>query len=244
MRPPRYLELISADGLLLRAAAARDLTAAVPACPAWRAADLVRHVAAVYLHKVEAMRSGVRPDPWPPAGLDERDPLELFDEALSAVLAELTSRGTTAPSWTFWPDDQTSGFWFRRMAHETAVHRVDAEQATGLAAPVDAELALDGVDEMLRVMLGGPWWTDDTTREAAGTTLLVRAGDRAWTVRIDRNAVTVTDTPDPAGARSDVTVEGEPSDVDLWLWGRVPDDAVSITGDVGAVRALLSEQAG
>lgn len=45
-------------------------------------------------------------------------------------------------------------FWIRRMAHETAVHRVDAAQAVGERWRVDPELAADGVAEALELWLG------------------------------------------------------------------------------------------
>lgn len=35
------------------------------------------------------------------------------------------------------------------------MHRVDAELLTGMAAPIDAALAVDGVDEALGLMFGG-----------------------------------------------------------------------------------------
>jgi hypothetical protein len=35
------------------------------------------------------------------------------------------------------------------MAHETVVHRVDAEQATGAVGPLDPALVLDGISESL-----------------------------------------------------------------------------------------------
>src|SRR5262249_9741619 len=40
-------------------------------------------------------------------------------------------------------------FWHRRAAQETAVHRFDAQFAAGDAKPIDADLALDGIDEHL-----------------------------------------------------------------------------------------------
>src|SRR5262249_56595265 len=40
-------------------------------------------------------------------------------------------------------------FWHRRAAQETAVHRFDAQFAAGDAKPIDAELALGGIDEHL-----------------------------------------------------------------------------------------------
>ena len=50
---------------------------------------------------------------------------------------------------------QTSGFWARRMAVETAVHRYDAQLAAGDPQPVERMLAADGVDEYLDVL---PFW--------------------------------------------------------------------------------------
>ena len=45
--------------------------------------------------------------------------------------------------------DQTVGFWYRRMALETVVHRVDVETGFGVPRAVNAELAVDGIDEVV-----------------------------------------------------------------------------------------------
>jgi hypothetical protein len=46
--------------------------------------------------------------------------------------------------------DQTVGFWIRRMAQETVVHRVDAELAAEVApGAIPDDIALDGIDEFL-----------------------------------------------------------------------------------------------
>src|SRR4029453_10276847 len=71
----------------------------------------------------------------------------------------LEALGSTDPAtllWTFHPPDQTAGFWRRRMAQETVVHRVDAESAHGRPRPVPAALAADGVDEGLAGVLAPP----------------------------------------------------------------------------------------
>ena len=39
----------------------------------------------------------------------------------------------TDPSPTWWPDDQTVGFWARRMAHETAISDVEVEYGAVMA---------------------------------------------------------------------------------------------------------------
>ena len=51
------------------------------------------------------------------------------------------------------------------MALEVAVHRYDAELAHDEVTPIPDDLALDGVDEVLRVMLAGPWWASRVVTE-------------------------------------------------------------------------------
>ena len=226
----RFLATLDSDAAALRAAAARDLAAAVPTCPGWTVRDAVEHVAEVYEHKVAAIEAGgPRPHPWPPPEQPGRDPLERFDTAFARLRQALHDTDPAAPSWTWWPPDQTAGFWVRRMAQETAVHRVDVESASGPPAPVDADLAVDGVDEVLLLMLAGDWTTD--AQPALTGRVAVSAGGRTWHVAMTADEVTVADT-----GEAEATVSGEPSAVLLWLWGRAPDGAVAISGDAGAAR--------
>ena len=233
LAPKRYLELLESDAPRLADVAARGLDADVPSCPDWRVEDLVRHTAVVYLHKVECMRRNAAPDPWAPPDLESREALPLFDEALQTLLAELKQRGPDAPSATWWPADQTSGFWYRRMAQETAIHRVDAELAHDDVTPVDRELAIDGVDEALVMMLGGPWYEPDETPERWSAR--VRTGDHSWLASLDHGVVTVIAEP---GDNADVEVSGEPNDLLLWLWGRGPIDPLQVSGDAQVASEL------
>ena len=76
MDSARLLESLAADFARLRAVATTtDLTIAVPSCPGWVLADLVGHVGTVYLHKVECLRHGSHPEPWPPPGLADEEPV-------------------------------------------------------------------------------------------------------------------------------------------------------------------------
>jgi uncharacterized protein (TIGR03083 family) len=199
----------------------------VPSCPGWTVETVLRHVATVYLHKVEILRLGELPDPWPP-NLDDRDALELYDEASVAVVTALEAAGTELATWTFSPEDKTSAFWYRRMALETAVHRVDAELAHKVVTPVDGELALDGIDEVLTLMLGGPWWEEGDTEYPVDATIRITSEGRSWTVRLDATSATVT-----AGADGDVDAEvfGDAPEIFLWLWGRGELDLAQSAGD-------------
>jgi uncharacterized protein (TIGR03083 family) len=222
----RYLSVLDADSHLLAEAATRDLAAAVPNCPGWTIRKAVEHVAEVYEHKIAAIeRCGERPEPWPPSWPTDRDPLAWFADARQRLLDTLVRTDASAPSWTWWPADQTAGFWLRRMAQETAVHRFDVEGATGAPTPIDAALALDGIDEVLLVMLAGDWSTEPQP-DLTGTVEVASDG-RTWHVAMAPTEVTVT----LGGGEPGATVTGEPSALLLWLWGREPDSGIQIGGD-------------
>ncbi len=229
----RYLRLLDVDGKLLSRAAADDLTADVPACPGWTVGDVVRHTAEVYEHKIVCIQlGGARPDPWPPQWPVDRDPVTWFVEAHGRLLDTLASTDPAASSWTWWPPDQTAGFWVRRMAQETAVHRADVQSACGAVTSIDAELAVDGIDEVLVMMLGGDR-SDDSQPGSSGTAV-VAADDQAWQVVMSPDQIAVGDVTGDA----EVRVTGEPSNLLLWLWGRAPESAVRVAGDPAVARRL------
>ncbi len=197
--------------------------------------DLVTHVAEVYEHKIACTALGKSPDPWPPEWPADRDPIDWFGDAHGRLLEMFERSNPTTPSATWWPPDQTVGFWARRMAHETAVHRTDAELAIGMLTPVNAELAVDGVDEILVIMLAGDW-SDDPDDAATGQRVAISTGGRNWRVTLERESVSI----DEGAGAGDATLEGDPSDVLLWLWGRSPDERVMRSGDEDALGLLRS----
>ena len=230
------LQQLAEEGGRLQAAAARDLTAPVPSCPGWSVLDVVQHTAEVYEHKLACIAlGGDKPDPWPPVW-PEQDALAWFADAHRRVLEVLRTTDPAAPSWTWWPADQTAGFWRRRMAQETAMHRADVELAFGTPTPIDPELAVDGIDELLELMLAGDW-TGDEAPDLTGVVAVATTG-RAWTITMTADQVSLEESGDPVA-----TVSGEASPLLLWLYGRAADDVVDLTGDpAGAVilRARLA----
>lgn len=249
----RYLESIRADTDRLLAVAETTLDAPVPTCPGWDVIDLVRHVAMVYLHKVECMRSAAPPSPWPPPELEDREPLGLLAGARDTLLAELAARDPYEERFTWWAPDQTNRFWYRRMALEVAVHRVDAElarvdrpglgESVGIGVQVIADdIALDGIDELLRIFLGGPWWDGEFhTAHPIDAAVRFSADGRSWTVTASATAVVVAAEAD---SEVDAEIAGTPHDLYLWLWGRGPVEALSVSGDDGLpdeIRARLLE---
>jgi hypothetical protein len=125
------------------------------------------------------------------------------------------------------------------------VHRYDVELAHDAVTPVPDDIALDGIDEVLRVMLAGPWWSERVvTRHPVDAEVAVASGGRRWVCSAQARSVTVTeDDAAPVAA----SVAGDPMAVFLWLWGRVGDDEVVSDGDqrlVAEFRARLVECTG
>lgn len=242
MRLPHdtYVDLIRSDAGLLATAADRGLEADVPSCPGWTVRDVVEHVAEVYLHKVACMREKAFPQPWPPER-DETPTPAHFAAARDMVLAELAGRDPDEFAATWWWDERTVGFWGRRMAHETAIHRVDAELAHGDPAPIDEQLALDGVDEVLRRFLAGDW-SDEPFAGPPGTVVRVHSGDESWRIVMEPSAIVAqVDRWPNEPAHADIT--GDPVPLYLWLWRRGSGDSLTVDGDPGAAE-LLHERLG
>lgn len=241
METSRYLACLKHDAARLREVASGSLGLPVPSCPDWTVTDLLAHVTEVYQHKTECIRQGKRPEPWPPPPTDE-DPIERFDGALADLLDEFDHHDPADQAYTWFDPDQSVGFWIRRMALETVIHRVDAELAISDVTAIPTDLALDGIDEVLGIFLG--WASiEEARRDEAwpvlervdGTIVVVRTDDSAWSVRPTPQGVQVSSGAGPEPA---ATVSGDPVDVLLWLWRRAGDEKLTVQGDSGAVSLL------
>jgi uncharacterized protein (TIGR03083 family) len=232
-------QCLAADYARMREVAARDLTASVPSCPDWDVAELVRHTGAVYLHKAQAMRSGMPGEgEWPPPGINDEPPLALLDRGYAELVHEFDTRAPGDHAGTWYTPDQTVGFWIRRMAQETVIHRVDSELALSEAiAPIADDLATDGVDEVLEIFLSyiTTQWASEIPdlADCDGRAVRVETGTRGWTLHLTPGGVNVD-----AATGHDASVSGEPDAVLLWLWRRAGDGAVSFGGDRALVKKL------
>ena len=266
MEASRYVTCLRHDAARLREAADGHLDLPVPTCPGWTVADLVRHVSRAYQHKVKCIQLGEFPKPWPPEPSGE-DPIAEFDRSLAELLAEFDSHDPADFARTWYTPDQTVGFWIRRMALETVIHRVDAELAYRGVTAVPVDLALDGVDEVLTIMLGwvvaedvrehGPEIVPGGLADADSRPLEIRAGERTWSVVITPSGAEVSTEPSTGTASSGTamgdasaadgaargadgaaaTVTGDPVDLLLWLWRRGDDSRLTVDGD----RALVDQ---
>lgn len=133
--------------------------------------------------------------------------------AVAAPDAEIkTWAGLKPPAWLR-----------RRMTHELAVHRWDAQAAAGDPQPVATDVAEDGIDELLGEFLPAADVTD------VGGTIHLHAtdGDGEWFIDPTGDALAW----ERSHTKADVAVRGTTSDLLLVLWGRVGTDAVEVLGD-------------
>jgi uncharacterized protein (TIGR03083 family) len=132
---------------------APDIDADVPTCPGWTLAGLARHTGTIHRWATEivatrATRRIAAPEaasPWESAG----GYAEWIGGGAVPLLDTLRAAGPLTAVWS-WGPGRTSGWWARRVLHETTVHRADAELATGVTDPdIDPAVAADGIDEFL-----------------------------------------------------------------------------------------------
>lgn len=228
-----YLDHLQRDAAALAAVAGTAPGAAVVHCPGWDVSRLTTHVGRIYGSMAAQLRSGsLEPAMGDPAPLPaEGDLVPWFNECLAEVVDALGDTDPATPLWT-WTSRQDAGFYHRRIAHETAVHRWDAERATGAPAPIDAELALDGVDEVIEVGLQQRRSGDPIPHPDGSLHLHRTDGEGEWlVVPVDGRLVVTKEH-----AKGDVAVRGSASELLLYLWGR-DEGAVETFGDPALVAA-------
>ena len=241
MEIDQHIAALESDGGLLADAAGRaGLAAPVPSCPGWRVADLLRHIR--YIHQWAAahvcetpaqviagpleaeLLAGGPPD----AGL-----LDAYRAGHQTLTEALGSADPALACATFLPAPSPLAFWTRRQAHETAIHRADAElAAAGPVTPFEPGFAADGIDELVtgfapRKKQAGHATTRTLQLHATDT------GDR-WHVIIGPDGTQGHRRPGQGGT----VLTGPASELYLLLWNRRDADtpAVTIAGDPAGLR--------
>lgn len=204
-----------------------DLAAETPTCPGWSLGDLAEHIGTYCGLAAGWIRGGRRPRAV--AKRDGQDLLDWYGRRWRDLYAALADGHPTRPTATWSPYETTLGFWRRRTVHEFAMHAIDA----GVAWNVDDRVALDGIDEVLRLFLCRRAGRDPGR---IGQLVRVTSGGRSWTVGLNAGVLEVHSLPEPA--EPDATLTGAPADLYRWLWNRVGDEAVTFGGDGAAIEVL------
>ncbi|SNX95561.1 TIGR03083 family protein [Geodermatophilus sabuli] len=220
---------------------AAHLDTPVPWVPAWTVRDLVGHLGAVHRWATAIVQAGTTEPPPPPPRPPDDGLLDWYAAGLTDLVHALRGTPGDSPCWHMSPAaPKAAASWARRQAHELAVHRMDLEVAAGVpVTAVEAELAEDGVDEVLRVVV--PRWAHTEPLRTATASVAVRSTDtgRAWLVRLTDGAVEVRDgdaATGATGAPADARLEAPAGALLRRLWGRPAE--VAVTGDPAAESLL------
>jgi hypothetical protein len=122
--------VVEEQGAALGDAAAVDLTAPVLAAPGWDMSELLRHIGQIHARTSVILRTGTMERPSRRNGMLADPPsdglLDWYRSTLDEPVVDLRAvDDPDQPVWSFSSGHQRAGFWPRRMAQETVVHRVD-----------------------------------------------------------------------------------------------------------------------
>ncbi|ASR35320.1 hypothetical protein BAY61_10310 [Prauserella marina] len=237
--PTLVAALDEAGTTLADAAALAGLDAEVPSCPGWRVRDVLLHTGGVHRWATTFVATG-RAEPLElvePHDISDSLPgdtglVAWFLEGHAALVGALRSAPESLECWTFLAAPNPLAHWARRQAHETTVHRVDVELASGTPTKVGTDLAADGIDELLtcfavrsRKVSADPARIVRVTAADAGT---------HWTLRLTPGN-RPTASKDEPGQPPDTVLRGSAEELYLALWNRAPLAPLHVEGDDAVV---------
>lgn len=240
-----------AQAELLRFAAvvkAADLQAPVPTCPGWTVAVLARHMGSVYRwaaqHVSEHAQAPIR-------GADVKDGApsedgELVEWLLGGVGPAISAfrQGAADEAVWGWGADHHVRFWPRRMLHEATVHRVDVEIASGAEPEIAADVAGDGIDELLDNLPHAARFAPRVVElRGDGGSFHLHATDEGgeWTVRLQPDGFAW----EHEHSKADVAVRGPAMGLLLLLYGRrtLSDSGLEVFGDPQLLERFVTDAA-
>ena len=233
MEDAALLRAAADDGRSLLAAAQTDWDRAVPHCPEWDAAGLVRHMGSILMWMAAIVTSSERVSRRTLAPGPE-DPAELprwYLASLDRTLDPLGSADPSSETWTFSSTgDRRVAWWNRRLAVELAIHRWDAEHAAAAdgappPSPLDGDVAAAGIEEFMIEFLPG-LLAPETTGQLSGTLHLhATDGQTEWWTDLDAVGSAVS-----GHAKADTAIHGTRSDLLLWLTNRSSPGSMEVFG--------------
>jgi len=244
-----FVEIEASAALIADIISTHDPDLPVPTCPDWTLRHLATHIGRVHRWAAEIVTTRATdrisfdsvPDGRYPAAVADR---AAWIRAGAARVIEAIKAAEDEPVWTFGRLAPAS-FWARRQAHETAMHRVDAQLSVGRMVELDPDLATDGIDEWLEMVTRYRGRDGVTQALPPGTALHLLAngqdGDEAsaeWVIRRAGEGLSLQRGPGVA----DVSVSGPADRLLLALVRRVAADEASlaITGDAALFSGWLA----
>lgn len=235
---PNLLDVLEVEGeRLATSTIGSDPEVEVPHLPGMKLGEIVRHVGSVYRMVVSWLHDGERPTRWQRAPSEDQSLVDYLRAGLLEVVHELARHNPLEGAPTWWPEHQNYGFWYRRLTHETTVHRFDVQMsgAAAMVGGIPPEIALDGVDEIMSL-----WFTHRLgvlgVSDVRPGRIAVHTGGRRWIAQITATGTSAwrAEADEPV----DAIVSSDPAGMYLWLWGRRPGAHVLEAGDPEAVAQL------
>lgn len=244
-----YAEIEASTGTLAGLVEGADLTRRVPTCPDWTLRQLATHVGRTHrwAARITATRSAeIIPFREVPDGRIPDDPARHAPwlRAGAALVIDAVREAGDDLVWTS-SGLRPASFWARRMTHETAVHRADVEIAFGREPAFAPDVAADGIDEWLTVLLSGPVPGDPLLKALPDDAVLrIQANDDGlagageWLVRRQGSELVV----EYGHGEADATLRGPVARLLLVLLRRVPadDPQVQVIGDEALLTSWLA----
>jgi len=232
-----YISIISEETSRIVNAYERDRHAAVPWSDRWTVGTVARHVGGTHHVVAEVVRG--RPDAdfglfadlqTPPK--DSPEFVAWFRSGTASLLEQLSNVPADDECWSWFAPGRRVGWWARRMAFEAVVHRADTDTAQGQEFSVAPQIAADGIDEFLDVVVAASRAAQDAP---AGPTVAFECSDRSdrWWLDLSEQGGRIVSRSPRGGS---VRIRGTAEQLLLIVWGRLPvSDAVGVevSGDVG-----------
>jgi uncharacterized protein (TIGR03083 family) len=236
-----HITAVEEEGKRFAEAAHRSgLDQDVPGCPGWDVRELVRHLSSVHLWAAAHVANRATEwrdhgpteleEYWPDLAVFWPDDSKLIDWYLETnrnLVDELSSAPADLDCLSFLPAPSPLAMWARRQAHETAIHRFDAESPNRASTDYDRVFASDGIDELL--MLFAPAFAVPMP-EAKTMVAQTTDTDDTWHVTMGPEVISVV----RGDGAADVTLTGSAADLYLAVWNR-GTPVISLSGDPGLI---------
>jgi uncharacterized protein (TIGR03083 family) len=217
-----------------------DPAARVPSCPDWDLRELVTHLGRVQRSWASTIRRGEDVEPQRP---DESvrpgdDLVGWFREGAGELLAAVDEAPPDRPAWTWWQSPRTAAAIARHQVQEAAIHRWDAEEASGRpGGPLDRHAAADALDEFLHItVVEHHRWTPWPGPAGVVGLAPTDGGAARWVTLGPDGPVPSQEVP---AAAAGATLSGTASDLVLLLYRRIPLGQVAVTGDASLATAFV-----
>ena len=230
-----YCSVIEGESTRLVAALEANRDGKIPWSDRWTVATCAKHVGGAHhvVAKVIENRPTANFELFATLDTPDRSDPNLATwvaDGTASLVTQLRATDPAAECWSWHPEGRSAGFWARRMAHDTLVHRWDAEAGAGTAgAAMDPAVAADGIDEYLDVFVAV---TRGLRSSPAGPSFHYECTDTDdnWFLQLPSEGARVV-TREPVECA--VHLRGPAEGLLLVAWGRLrPDIAgVKVLGD-------------